>query len=709
MAPGHNGLPHGHPTERSLSLWRKADAVVFDVDGTITTEYSLDLLAEFMGVREQVKALSKRVQEGTLSLEAATAQKLSYIHCSPHDIKRFLQSHPPASRLAPGVESLIKTLQARGVAVYLVGDGFRELTLPLAAHLGIPKDRVFANRMNWQWDDETGEATKLVGFDLKEPTAHREGKPKAIARIRQKHPYHTVAFVGKDMYDLHAVQSSRGADVFIGYGGVMPRDDVARAAEWYVTDHRELAQALARYRVAIIGSGAWACAASRMVTQNTAEYDMADEFLEEVTMWVREEEFKGRSLAQTMNETHENTKYFPGYTLGRNLQAVTSLEQVVSDADLLIFCLPHQYMLGVCQQLMGKVKPGAAAISLIKGMRVQPEGPQLVSQMVRRYLNIDCCVLMGANIATDIAKEELSEAVIGYQNLEHAERFKKLFERPYFRITLLPDPIGAEMCGTLKNIVALGAGMVDGLGMGPNTKATIIRQGLSEMRDLSKALYPGVHDQTFLEGCGVGDLVATCAGGRNRLVACAWTKAQLEGKPMSFEDLEAEILKGQKLQGTLTSDEVQGIIKLRAWETRFPLFTTINRIINGHLPPVFITNIQAGCRVEVEHHEDHDELPLSPAPPPLAKRGNTSSGPAPAPPPLPPLRHARAAQQTVLAAALASAHVDTAATQAPEAAQAQGQGPESGQGVGGGVGAAPGLGTGSPGHGPKPAPSEARV
>ncbi len=86
---------------------------------------------------------------------------------------------------------------------------------------------------------------------------------------------------------------------------------------------------------------------------------------------------------------------------------------------------------------------------------------------------------------------------------------------------------GAEMCGTLKNAVALGAGIVDGLGLGPNSKATVIRQGLVEMKGFTKALYRTARDDTFLECCGVGDLVATCTGGRNRLVAEAWTKAQL--------------------------------------------------------------------------------------------------------------------------------------------------------------------------------------
>jgi glycerol-3-phosphate dehydrogenase (NAD+) len=122
-----------------------------------------------------------------------------------------------------------------------------------------------------------------------------------------------------------------------------------------------------------------------------------------------------------------------------------------------------------------------------------------------RYLGVDCCVLMGANLAEGIAQEELSEAVIGYNRLENAKMFKKLFQvgigkclievgrqvfhdpnaqplqRPYFKINLLPDVAGAEMCGTLKNIVAMAAGFVDGLGFGPNSKAAIMREGLSEM------------------------------------------------------------------------------------------------------------------------------------------------------------------------------------------------------------------------------------
>lgn len=100
---------------------------------------------------------------------------------------------------------------------------------------------------------------------------------------------------------------------------------------------------------------------------------------------------------------------------------------------------------------------------------------------------------------------QLSEAVIGYTNLEHAKVWQRLFSRPYFRVSLLPDPVGTEMCGTLKNIVAIGAGMVDGLGRGANAKAAIMRQGLKEMKEFS------------MVGAGTGERAVT-----GERTVCVW-------------------------------------------------------------------------------------------------------------------------------------------------------------------------------------------
>ncbi|KAJ1395693.1 Glycerol-3-phosphate dehydrogenase, NAD-dependent, C-terminal [Sesbania bispinosa] len=118
--------------------------------------------------------------------------------------------------------------------------------------------------------------------------------------------------------------------------------------------------------------------------------------------------------------------------------------------------------------------------------------------------------------------------------------------------------------------------------MGNNTKAAIMRLGLKEMVAFSKLLFPSVKDSTFFESCGVADLITTCLGGRNRKVAEAYARY---GGKRSFEELEAEMLKGQKLQGVLTAKEVHEVLSTRGWLELFPLFSTVHEISTGHLPP----------------------------------------------------------------------------------------------------------------------------
>ncbi|KAH9742638.1 glycerol-3-phosphate dehydrogenase (NAD(+)) 1 [Citrus sinensis] len=250
---------------------------------------------------------------------------------------------------------------------------------------------------------------------------------------------------------------------------------------------------------------------------------------------------------------------------------------------MLVFVTPHQFMEGICKRLVGKVNGDVEVISLIKGMEVKREGPCMISTLISEQLGVSCCVLMGANIANEIAVEKFSEATVGYRdNREIAEKWVQLFSTPYFMVTAVQDVEGVELCGTLKNVVAIAAGFVDGLEMGNNTKAAIMRIGLREMRAFSKLLFSSVKDSTFFESCGVADLITTCLGGRNRKVAEAFAKN--EGK-RSFDDLEAEMLQGQKLQGVSTAREVYEVLSHRGWLELFPLFATVHEICVGHLPP----------------------------------------------------------------------------------------------------------------------------
>lgn len=342
-------------------------------------------------------------------------------------------------------------------------------------------------------------------------------------------------------------------------------------------------------RIAVIGSGNWGSVAAKLVASNAR---LQPCFHDEVRVWVFEETLaNGEKLTDIINQKKENVKYLPNVSLGWNVVADPSLESAVKGATMLVFCVPHQFVESICKQLKGKVTPSAKAISLIKGMEVKPDGPVMLSNLITAHLGIDCSVLMGANIANEVAMEQFSEATVGYRSdTSTAKSWVQAFGTPYFHVAAVQDVEGVELCGTLKNVVAIAAGFVDGLGIGNNSKAAIMRIGLKEMIGFSKLLFPTVSDATFFESCGVADLITTCFGGRNRKVAEAFARS---GGKRSFDELEAELLGGQKLQGVLTAGEVFQVLKARNWEAKFPLFATVHRIASGHLPPSAIFDQKA--------------------------------------------------------------------------------------------------------------------
>ncbi|KAI5804209.1 NADH-dependent glycerol-3-phosphate dehydrogenase [Peziza echinospora] len=361
-----------------------------------------------------------------------------------------------------------------------------------------------------------------------------------------------------------------------------------------------------QHRVAVIGSGNWGSAIAKIVAENTKQYP--DLFHEEVKMWVFEENYqlaeshprydaekhsKPVKLTSIINDIHENVKYLPNIALPKNIIAVPDVVDVVKDATILVFNVPHQFVSKICDQIQGHNLPYAKAISCIKGVDVSPEGISLFSDVIGRRLGIYCGALSGANIATEVALEKLSETTIAYQPptelkpeqvvpsefppVDHAT-FKTLFHRPYFHVRCISDVAGVSLGGALKNIVALAAGFVEGRGWGDNAKAAIMRVGLLEMRKFGKMFFEGsCRTATFTEeSCGVADLITSCNGGRNH--KCA--KLMIEtGK--SIEDIEKEYLNGQKLQGTSTAKEVNEFLRTRGKEAEFPLFTAVYKILTG--------------------------------------------------------------------------------------------------------------------------------
>lgn len=308
-----------------------------------------------------------------------------------------------------------------------------------------------------------------------------------------------------------------------------------------------------------------------------------EQFDNVVKMYVFEEMVDGRKLTDIINTQHENVKYLPGHKLPENVVAVPDVLEAAHDADILIFVLPHQFIERTCKPLVGKIKPETVGLSLIKGFGEEADGGiVLISDLINQVLGIKVCTLMGANLAHEVADEKFCETTIGTDSLSEGLVLKDLLQTPNFRVAVVTDRRTVEICGALKNIVGCAAGFCDGLKYGDNTKAAVMRLGLKEMIRFCRCFYGGdqVQLSTFFESCGVADLITTCMGGRNRKVSEAFI---LTGK--SLEELEKEMLNGQRLQGPQTAQEVLGLLRKENKEDLFPLFYAVAQICKKELPP----------------------------------------------------------------------------------------------------------------------------
>ncbi|KAI8083295.1 glycerol-3-phosphate dehydrogenase [NAD+] [Gilbertella persicaria] len=347
-------------------------------------------------------------------------------------------------------------------------------------------------------------------------------------------------------------------------------------------------------RITIIGSGNWGSAIARVCGQNARTHP--DLFETEVRMWVYEEQIDGKNLTDIINEKHENVKYLPGIHLGDNIKAIADVKEAAKEANILVFVLPHQFVYGVCESLRDVIpKDNCRAISLIKGLDYRDNNLLIFSEEIEKILNVHCAALSGANIALEVAQEQFGEATIASRDLRDQDVFLKLFHTNYFDVTVISDWRGLQVCGALKNVVALGAGICEGLKYGNNTRASVIRRGLVEMRKFGKTFFGGVHTETFFESCGVADLITSCSGGRNKKVAVAFVQSD-----KNIEDIERDMLNGQKLQGTTTSHEVFNFLSARDMLDEFPLLTTVYRIIYEKADPESIAACLRTFKVKVD-------------------------------------------------------------------------------------------------------------
>eukprot|EP00548_Thalassiothrix_antarctica_P006091 CAMPEP_0194133808 /NCGR_PEP_ID=MMETSP0152-20130528/3820_1 /TAXON_ID=1049557 /ORGANISM="Thalassiothrix antarctica, Strain L6-D1" /LENGTH=334 /DNA_ID=CAMNT_0038829169 /DNA_START=214 /DNA_END=1218 /DNA_ORIENTATION=+ len=316
-------------------------------------------------------------------------------------------------------------------------------------------------------------------------------------------------------------------------------------------------------------------------------------------MWVYEEiidvgDGVSQKLSDIINDRHENIKYLPGICLPENIVAVPDLEEASHGATLLIFVLPHQFLGKLLPIIKKHADSSCRCISLIKGLDFCPRTliPQRISETISRGTGFPCGALMGANVANEVALGHVCESTLAcdFGNYEINEEIRQIFDTPpSFLVQHVTDVAGAEVCGALKNVIALGAGFVDGLELGGNTKAALLRVGLREMQHFCQLFWQDKDhhkDTVYAQSCGVADLITSCFGGRNRRCAAAFARIREESGALMTEEtsgklwkqIESDLLNGQHLQGTSTAKEVHNILEKKKLLHAFPLMTTIYQI-----------------------------------------------------------------------------------------------------------------------------------
>uniref|UniRef100_A0A3Q4BBD2 Phosphoserine phosphatase n=1 Tax=Mola mola TaxID=94237 RepID=A0A3Q4BBD2_MOLML len=218
---------------QAKELFRRAEAVCFDVDSTVIREEGIDELAKFCGVGDAVTEMTRRAMGGSMTFKAALTERLSIIRCSREQVNKLITDHPP--QLTPGIRELVDCLHQHNIKVFLISGGFRCIVEHVAAQLNIPRDHVYANRLKFYFNGE------YAGFDESQPTAESGGKGKVISTLKKQYGFKTVVMIGDGATDLEACPP---ASAFIGFGGNVIRSQVKEKSSWYVTSFSELLKEL---------------------------------------------------------------------------------------------------------------------------------------------------------------------------------------------------------------------------------------------------------------------------------------------------------------------------------------------------------------------------------------------------------------------------------------------------------------------------------
>ena len=313
-------------------------------------------------------------------------------------------------------------------------------------------------------------------------------------------------------------------------------------------------------KAAVLGAGSWGTTFAQVL------WDAGTP----AVLWARDP-----VIVDSVNAGHGNPRYLPGISLPPRLTATTDPAAALDGADLVVFAVPAQTLRASLASWAPLIPPGALQISLLKGIELGSS--KRMSEVIVEVLGVpqsQVAVVSGPNLAREIAERQIAASVVACSDESGARLLQRACHTGYFRVYWNTDVTGCELGGTVKNIIAIAVGIAVGLGLGDNTKATLITRGLAEIARLGEAI--GADPRTFAGLAGMGDLVATCSSplSRNR------TFGQHLGQGMTA--VQARTVTSQTVEGITSCEPVLDLARKHGVE--MPITEAVAALIAGHLP-----------------------------------------------------------------------------------------------------------------------------
>lgn len=306
-------------------------------------------------------------------------------------------------------------------------------------------------------------------------------------------------------------------------------------------------------RIGILGAGSWGTALSVLLCHNGHE----------VTVWSID-----RKEVAMLQEKREHETKLPGVKIPEDIVFTSGLKEAMADQDVLVLAVPSPFVRSTCQSMKEYVRAGQIIVNVAKG--IEESTLMVLTDIIEEEMPYAvACDLSGPSHAEEVGRGIPTSCVVSAPTRKLAEYLQSIFTSPVFRVYTSPDMLGMELGASLKNVIALAAGIADGLGYGDNTKAALITRGIAEIARLGIAM--GGKPETFYGLTGIGDLIVTCASVHSRNRKAGY----LMGKGYTMEEAMKEVQ--MVVEGVYSA---KAALKLsKKYQVEMPIVEQVNRVL----------------------------------------------------------------------------------------------------------------------------------